>query len=153
MCDTLGENILELLYYFASMKIGCYNKHIRLSRRHTLLNKLQSRLRVKLANHIFETMIQSNIKDMRNDLKPNIKIRGETTIPAKPVIQPPKEFLKRSPKLDSLGLPMELPSTLTFITFSKGGCQHTCLREYISLEPPKDCLVECKRVIIWLIIF
>ncbi|KAK2358727.1 hypothetical protein QL285_095886 [Trifolium repens] len=50
-----------------------------MSRTHTLLNKLQSCLGIRLANHISETMISSNIKAMRNSLKFNINIRSETT--------------------------------------------------------------------------
>jgi hypothetical protein len=49
-----------------------------MSIRDTLLNKLQSHLRIKPVNHISEIMILSNIKSMRNDLKFGINIRSET---------------------------------------------------------------------------
>jgi len=43
------------------------------------------------------------------------------------MIQPPKEFLRRPQNPDLPGLLIELPSILTLITLSGGGCQETNL--------------------------
>jgi len=64
-----------------------------------------------------------------------------------------KQFFKRPSKSNHFGLPIELSSTIIFITFFGGGCQETNVGDETLLGQPKAFFVEWKRVVIWVRIF